>query len=111
MTSLDLVSSLVESAQFRIRLLQVCVRAHIFLDAHYVKISAELKVSDNRLLREALQKDDNEIAHLLRSVLTFQECKETILALQGQDAQGCIDLLQDVGLCCLPTHASSLITP
>ncbi|THV05536.1 hypothetical protein K435DRAFT_558315, partial [Dendrothele bispora CBS 962.96] len=56
----------------------------------------ELKVSDNRLLREALRKDDLEIAQLLRSALAFQECKETMLALQGSDAQSCIDLLQDV---------------
>jgi hypothetical protein len=64
------------------------------------KISAELKVSDNRLLRDAMHKDDLEIAQLLRNTICLPDCKDAILNLHGEDAQSCVDLLQDVSVPC-----------
>ncbi|KAL0577295.1 hypothetical protein V5O48_004688 [Marasmius crinis-equi] len=61
-------------------------------------ISAELKLKpvDNRRLRYALKKDDEHIAEVLRIALESDGGREVILRLQGEDAQVCVDLIQDV---------------
>ncbi|KAF9269179.1 hypothetical protein L218DRAFT_424409 [Marasmius fiardii PR-910] len=84
MSCLDSISSLVESRQYRLRLLQV---------------SAELKLKpvENRRLRDALRKDDEHIEELLATALKTDGCGEVILGLQGEDAKNCVDLIQDVG--------------
>lgn len=83
MSCLDSITSLVESRQYRVRLLQV---------------SAELKLKpvDHLSLQDALRKDDKHIAELLTTALESDGCREVILGLQGEDAQNCADLIQDV---------------
>ncbi|KAI3609866.1 hypothetical protein WG66_007610, partial [Moniliophthora roreri] len=91
--SLDLISSLVESRGYRLRLLQ---------------ISAEfkLKPTENQRLRDALRKDEEAIANLLNSAVGpgENEFKEALLSLQGEDAQSCVDLIQDILDKCNPEH-------
>ncbi|EEB90030.1 hypothetical protein MPER_11817, partial [Moniliophthora perniciosa FA553] len=85
MSSLDLVSSFVESRDYRLHLLQ---------------ISAEFKLdpTENRRLRDALRKDEEAIANLLNSAVRSSqtEFKEALLSLQGEDAQSCVDFIQDI---------------
>ncbi|KAF8216543.1 kinase-like domain-containing protein [Mycena galopus ATCC 62051] len=81
MASLDPVWSLVQSAQFRVKLL---------------KISSTLGVSNDRRLRDALQKDDADIAKLFKLVASTDAHKKDILRLKGESAQHCVDLIQDV---------------
>ncbi|KAJ7765418.1 kinase-like domain-containing protein [Mycena maculata] len=81
MASLDPVWSLVQSSQFRVKML---------------KISSVLGVSNDRRLREALQKDDADIARLFKSVVSSDVHKKAVLRLKGGSAQNCVDLIQDV---------------
>ncbi|KAE9399550.1 kinase-like protein [Gymnopus androsaceus JB14] len=81
MASLDTISSLVQSRQFRIRLLQFAAAFH---------------GSDYQAVREALKKDDVEIAKLLRIVVYSNKHKQVLVGLQGKDAQNCVDLMQEV---------------
>ncbi|KAJ6581547.1 kinase-like domain-containing protein [Mycena capillaripes] len=81
MASLDPVWSLVNSAQFRVKLL---------------KISEVLGVSNERRLRDALQKDEAEIARLFKLVASTDIHKKAILRLKGGSAQHCVDLIQNV---------------
>ncbi|KAF5387289.1 hypothetical protein D9757_005805 [Collybiopsis confluens] len=82
MASLDTISSLVESRQFRIRLLQFSASLHSF--------------SDHQLLREALKKDEIEIISILRNAVHSDEYKQVLVGLQGEDAQSCVDLIQEM---------------
>ncbi|KAJ7574471.1 kinase-like domain-containing protein, partial [Mycena floridula] len=81
MATLDPISRLVDSRQLRLKLLEV---------------SAEVAVSDDRRLREALEQDDMMLAKLLCLVVNSDADKKTVLALQGADAQHLIDLIQEV---------------
>ncbi|KAK1235497.1 hypothetical protein PQX77_001280 [Marasmius sp. AFHP31] len=83
MASLDAISSLVESRQYRLRLLQ---------------ISAEFKLNpvENKRLRDALSRDDETIAEVLRTAMESDGSRELILGLHGEEAQNCVDLIQDV---------------
>ncbi|KAF7356563.1 hypothetical protein MVEN_00990000 [Mycena venus] len=81
MASLDPVWSLVQSAQFRIKLL---------------KISSVLGVANDRRLRDALQKDDADVARLFKLVVSTDTHKKAVLRLKGGSAQQCVDLIQDV---------------
>jgi hypothetical protein len=81
MASLDPVWSLVQSAQFRVKLL---------------KISSAFGVSNDRRLRDALQKDDADIARLFKHVVSTDAHKKDVLRLKGGSAQHCVDLIQDV---------------
>ncbi|KAJ8079540.1 hypothetical protein PM082_011127 [Marasmius tenuissimus] len=83
MASLDPISSLVESRQYRLRLLQ---------------ISAEFKLNpvENKRLRDALSRDDETIAEVLRTAMESDGSRELILGLHGEEAQNCVDLIQDV---------------
>ncbi|KAJ7504391.1 kinase-like domain-containing protein [Mycena galericulata] len=81
MASLDPVWSLVQSSQFRVKLL---------------KISSALGVSNDRRLREALQKDDVDIARLFKLVVSSDVHKKAVLHLKGGSAQNCVDLIQDI---------------
>ncbi|KAL0065198.1 hypothetical protein AAF712_007868 [Marasmius tenuissimus] len=83
MASLDPISSLVESRQYRLRLLQ---------------ISAEFKLNpvENKWLRDALSRDDETIAEVLRTAMESDGSRELILGLHGEEAQNCVDLIQDV---------------
>ncbi|KAJ7833478.1 kinase-like domain-containing protein [Mycena leptocephala] len=81
MASLDPVWSLVQSAQFRVKLL---------------KISSVLGVSNDRRLRDALQKDDADIARLFKLVVRTDANKKAVLRLKGTSAQQCVDLIQNI---------------
>ncbi|KAF7370567.1 hypothetical protein MSAN_00689100 [Mycena sanguinolenta] len=81
MASLDPVWSLVQSAQFRVKLL---------------KVTSTLGVSNDRRLRDALQKDDTDIARLFKLAASTDAHKKTVLQLKGESAQNCVDLIQDV---------------
>ncbi|KIK61707.1 hypothetical protein GYMLUDRAFT_165708 [Collybiopsis luxurians FD-317 M1] len=82
MASLDTISSLVESRQFRIRLLQFSAAFH--------------SSSDYQSLREALKKDEIGIENALRLIVHSDEYKQVVTGLRGEDAQSCVDLIQDV---------------
>ncbi|KAJ6591584.1 kinase-like domain-containing protein [Mycena vulgaris] len=81
MASLDPVWSLVQSSQFRVKLL---------------KISSVLGISNDRRLRDALHKDDVDVARLFKLVVNSEVHKKAILRLKGGSAQNCVDLIQDV---------------
>ncbi|KAK7025281.1 hypothetical protein R3P38DRAFT_2953753 [Favolaschia claudopus] len=81
MASLDAIWSLVQCTQLRIKLL---------------KVSTALGVSNDRRLRAALQKDDADLARLLKLVLSTDVLKKTVLRLKSDSAQRCVDLIQDV---------------
>ncbi|KAJ7115954.1 kinase-like domain-containing protein [Mycena epipterygia] len=81
MASLDPVWSLVQSSQFRVKLL---------------KISSVLGISNDRRLRDALHKDDIDIARLFKLVASSEQYKKAVLRLKGGSAQNCVDLIQDV---------------
>ncbi|KAJ7623223.1 kinase-like domain-containing protein [Roridomyces roridus] len=81
MASLDPVWSLVQSSQYRVKLL---------------KISTILGVANELRLRDALKKDDRDIAELFKSVMTCDDHKQGVLRLKGESAQNCVDLIQDV---------------
>ncbi|KAJ7180706.1 hypothetical protein C8R46DRAFT_1070338 [Mycena filopes] len=81
MVSLDPVWSLVQSSQFRIKLLN---------------ISSVLGISNDRRLRDALQKDEADIARLFKLVVSSDIHKKAVLRLKGGSAQNCVDLIQDV---------------
>jgi hypothetical protein len=55
-----------------------------------------LRVSNDRRLRDALQKDDADIARLLKRVIGTEAHKKEVLRLKGTSAQQCVDLIQDV---------------
>ncbi|KAJ6518846.1 kinase-like domain-containing protein [Mycena sanguinolenta] len=81
MASLDPVWSLVQSSQFRVKLL---------------KVTSTLGVSNDRRLRDALQKDDAAIARLFKFTASTDTHKKVVLQLKGESAQNCVDLIQDV---------------
>ncbi|KAK7045989.1 hypothetical protein VNI00_006984 [Paramarasmius palmivorus] len=74
------------------------------------EISAEFKLgpAGNRRLRDALRQDEDAIAALLNSALESDSVgfKELLLGLQGEDAQSCADLCQNVlDRCTMDQHA------
>ncbi|KAF5367997.1 hypothetical protein D9758_004485 [Tetrapyrgos nigripes] len=79
--SLDLVSNLVHSHNYRVNLLQV--------------VSA-LNMSEDPRVREALEKDEYEIAGMLHAVSESEASRRAILALEGDEAQKFLDVVQDV---------------
>ncbi|KAJ7066561.1 kinase-like domain-containing protein [Mycena amicta] len=81
MASLDLVWSLVQSAQVRIQLL---------------KISSIFNLSNDRRLRAALEKDEGDLGRLLQRIINTEHDKKKLLELKGESAQCCVDLIQDV---------------
>ncbi|KAF7337113.1 hypothetical protein MVEN_02148900 [Mycena venus] len=81
MASLDPVWSLVKSAQLRIELL---------------KILSALGFSDDRWLRDVLQKDEADIARLFKLVVSTEVYKQAVLRLKGESAQHGVDLIQDL---------------
>ncbi|KAJ7890486.1 hypothetical protein B0H14DRAFT_2241797, partial [Mycena olivaceomarginata] len=52
--------------------------------------------SNDRRLRDALQKDDADIARLFKHVVSTDSHKKGVLRLKGGSAQHCVDLIQDV---------------
>jgi hypothetical protein len=96
MASLDPVWSLVQSAQFRVKLLKVGMRLQGFNFANPAQISSVLGVSNDRRLRDALQKDDADIARLFKLVVRTDANKKAVLRLKGTSAQQCVDLIQNV---------------
>ncbi|KAF5345020.1 hypothetical protein D9758_010424 [Tetrapyrgos nigripes] len=77
--SLDSVSSLVQSHDYRANLLQV---------------ASALDISEEVNIREALQRDENEIAGVLHVI--SETSRRAVLALEGDDAQKFLDVVQDV---------------
>ena len=101
MASLDPMSSLVQSRRYRIKLFQV--REHGLSNLSHTpklnvcrKISSELGISNDSRLREALRKDDAEIANLFKVILNSEADKKAVCSLQGHNAQEFLDLIQDV---------------
>jgi hypothetical protein len=62
-----------------------------------LQISSGLGISNDRELRDALHKDDVDIARLLKSILISDGSKKAVLRLKDESAQNCVDLIQDVG--------------
>ncbi|THU85549.1 hypothetical protein K435DRAFT_386447 [Dendrothele bispora CBS 962.96] len=79
--SLEPVSSLVQSRSFRANLLQVALA---------------LDISEDHRVREALQKDEYHIASVLHNLSQSDVSKRAVLALEGDDAQNFLDVVQDV---------------
>ncbi|KAK7438607.1 hypothetical protein VKT23_017941 [Stygiomarasmius scandens] len=79
--SLDLVSSLVHCNEYRVKLL---------------KAASELNISEDPMIRKALQEDENEIAEILHLVSLSEVSRRAVLALEGDDAQKFLDVVQDV---------------
>ncbi|KAK7438585.1 hypothetical protein VKT23_017920 [Stygiomarasmius scandens] len=79
--SLEPVSSLVQSRDFRANLLQV---------------ASALDIPEDHRVREALQKDEHEIAEVLHSISQSDVSRQAVLALEGDDAQKFLDVVQDV---------------
>ncbi|KAI3609801.1 kinase-like protein [Moniliophthora roreri] len=86
MSSLDVTSSLIESRGYRLCLLQ------------QMSTEFELDPLENRRLRDALRKDEEAIADLLNFAFEpdGDEFKEMLLDLQGENAQSCADLVQNI---------------
>jgi hypothetical protein len=80
--SLDSVSSLVQSRDYRANLLQV---------------ASALEISEDGRIREALQMDETEIAGVLHVISQSDISRRAVLALEGDDAQKFLDVVQDVG--------------
>ncbi|KAG7091225.1 hypothetical protein E1B28_010276 [Marasmius oreades] len=78
---LDRVSSLLQSRDYRANLLQV---------------ASALDISEDARIREALQKDEHEIAGLLDAISHSEVSKAAVLRLEGEDAQKFLDVVQDV---------------
>ncbi|THU90607.1 kinase-like protein, partial [Dendrothele bispora CBS 962.96] len=79
--SLDLVSSLVHSSEYKTRLL---------------KVASDLNISEDPAIRKALQEDENEIAEILHLVSLSEVSRHAVLALEGDDAQKFLNAVQDV---------------
>jgi hypothetical protein len=58
------------------------------------QIATQLNMSDDQRLREALEKDDLKLAEIFQSIITND--RSAVLRLRGEDAQGFVDLTQDV---------------
>ncbi|THU85550.1 kinase-like protein, partial [Dendrothele bispora CBS 962.96] len=82
---LDLVSMLVNSCDYRTKLLQIV---------------SSLNMSEDAKVREALRKDEPEIAQMfaevLRGISRSETLKATVFALEGDDAQKFSDVVQDI---------------
>ena len=61
-----------------------------------LKISSELNLQDDAGLRQALRRDEAEIADLLKYLLSSDAGKATVSSLKGDEAQSFMDLLQFV---------------
>jgi len=79
MGSLDFVPSLVESSIFRRQL---------------IEISSEIGAHDHPDLRQALAKDEAEIIHMIRRVLSSDFHQRTVLDLRGEEAERFMELLR-----------------
>ncbi|KAJ7185720.1 hypothetical protein C8R46DRAFT_857801, partial [Mycena filopes] len=55
-----------------------------------------LGISNDQRLRDALQKDEADIARLFKLIVSSDIHKKAILRLKGRSAQNCVDLIQDV---------------
>ncbi|KAJ7233312.1 kinase-like domain-containing protein [Mycena rebaudengoi] len=80
MSAEDSISALVKSRESRTALLQ---------------FSSDLSVADDPGLRDALRKDEGQIATHILSILKSESSKETVLKLQGDPAQYFLDLVQN----------------
>ena len=58
------------------------------------QIATQLNMSDDQRLREALQKDDLKLAEIFQGIIIND--RSAVLRLRGEDAQGFVDLIQDV---------------
>nr|GAT45693.1 kinase-like protein [Mycena chlorophos] len=79
--SLDLVWSLVQSAQLRVQLL---------------KIAAAFNVSDDQRLRSAVELDERELGRSLQTIMEIDREKKRFSRLKGESAQCAVDLMQDL---------------
>ncbi|KAJ7233205.1 hypothetical protein C8J57DRAFT_1146235, partial [Mycena rebaudengoi] len=80
MSAEDSISALVKSRESRTALLQ---------------FSSDLGVADDPGLRDALRKDEGQIATHILSILKSESSKEAVLKLQGDPAQYFLDLIQN----------------
>ena len=60
------------------------------------KLSRDLKHIDHPNVRDALHKDDLQIASLLHTALTSMEYRKSIFSLTGDNAQCFLDVIQYV---------------
>jgi hypothetical protein len=58
-------------------------------------------MSEDPRIREALKKDEYEIAGMLHAVSESDASRRAVLALEGDDAQKFFDVVQDVRVRCL----------
>ncbi|ESK84607.1 kinase-like protein [Moniliophthora roreri MCA 2997] len=103
MSSLDIISSLVESQGYQHHLLQVCLFLS-FTTGHILKETpGRFLQNANSTLQtinicDALHKDEEAIIDLLNSAIELEgnKFKDALPTLKGEDMQSCADLIQDV---------------
>lgn len=59
-------------------------------------MSSELRISDHPSVRQALQKDEQDIINVLRAILDSTVMISDVLLLQEEDAQHFLNNVQDV---------------
>ncbi|EEB96277.1 hypothetical protein MPER_04611, partial [Moniliophthora perniciosa FA553] len=66
----------------------------------------ELNPSEGQQLRDALRRDEEAVANLINVAIGSErnDFKEALLRLEGEDAQSCVDLIQDVLDKCSPQY-------
>lgn len=78
---LDLITALGRSHQCRKQLLM---------------LASDLSMSDDPDLRQAVQRDEQQIMEYLRDILLSDSDRKAVLDLEGEDAQWFMDLIQEV---------------